>query len=223
MSRRTRSVAVAVNAWNDTPGKSSRSRPSCRYSGRKSWPHWLMQCASSMAMNRTPPAAAGAGSAWLPSPTSRSGDTYSSRQRSVAHARDHLVALVRQQRAVQIRRRDAVDAQAVDLILHQRDERRDDQRRSAALGPRPAPAPGSRATCRRRSAARRRCRARRGWRASPRAAAGGSRRSPRRGGARRAAASYGRSAFVGVVCARRSRRRGAGTRPRARRRCRAAS
>ena len=46
---------------------------------------------------------------------------------SVPHARDDLVALVRQQRAVQERRRDAVDAQAVDLILHQRDERRHDQ------------------------------------------------------------------------------------------------
>ena len=45
----------------------------------------------------------------------------------LAHAREHLVALVRQQRAVQERRRDPVDAQAVDLILHQRDERRHDE------------------------------------------------------------------------------------------------
>ena len=49
----------------------------------------------------------------------------------LAHARQHLVALVRQQRAVQERRRHAVDAQAVDLILHQRDERRDDEREAA--------------------------------------------------------------------------------------------
>ena len=34
-------------------GKSSRSVRDRRYSGRKSWPHWLMQCASSIAMKRT--------------------------------------------------------------------------------------------------------------------------------------------------------------------------
>ena len=34
-------------------GKSSRSAPELPVSGRKSWPHWLMQCASSMAMKRT--------------------------------------------------------------------------------------------------------------------------------------------------------------------------
>ncbi len=81
MSRRTRSVAVAVNAWSDTDGNSSRSRPSCRYSGRKSWPHWLMQCASSIAMKRRRACCSMRRSAWLPSPTMRSGDTYSSRQR----------------------------------------------------------------------------------------------------------------------------------------------
>ena len=37
----------------------------------------------------------------------------------LAHACEHFVALVRQERAVQVRRRHAVDAQAVDLILHQ--------------------------------------------------------------------------------------------------------
>src|SRR6185436_11495068 len=81
MSRRTRSVAVAVNAWNETPGKSSRRRPSCRYSGRKSWPHWLMQCASSIAMNRSCACWSIRRSVWLPSPAIRSGDTYRSRQR----------------------------------------------------------------------------------------------------------------------------------------------
>jgi len=40
----------------------------------------------------------------------------------LAHAREHFVALVRQQRAVQVRRRHAVDPQAVDLIFHQRDQ-----------------------------------------------------------------------------------------------------
>ena len=54
MSCRTRAVAVAVYAWRLTPGSSCRSRPSCRYSGRKSCPHWLMQCASSTATKLTP-------------------------------------------------------------------------------------------------------------------------------------------------------------------------
>jgi hypothetical protein len=54
MSRRTRAVAVAVKACRLTPGNRSRIAPSCRYSGRKSCPHWLMQCASSIAMYDTP-------------------------------------------------------------------------------------------------------------------------------------------------------------------------
>ena len=77
MSRRTRSVAVAVKACRLTPGNSSRSRPSWRYSGRKSWPHWLMQWASSMATNRTgaAPEATRPRNTSAPSPTSRSGET----------------------------------------------------------------------------------------------------------------------------------------------------
>src|SRR5436190_1222507 len=46
MSRRTRAVAVAVNPCRLTPGKRERSAPIWRYSGRKSWPHWLIQPAS---------------------------------------------------------------------------------------------------------------------------------------------------------------------------------
>ena len=49
ISFRTDSVAVAVIARNGTPGKTCRSLPSVRYESRKSWPHWLTQCASSMA------------------------------------------------------------------------------------------------------------------------------------------------------------------------------
>jgi hypothetical protein len=45
----------------------------------------------------------------------------------LADAGQHLVPLVRQERAVQVGRRDAVDAQAVDLILHQRNQRRHDE------------------------------------------------------------------------------------------------
>ena len=81
MSPRTRSVAVAVKAWNDAAGKSSRRRPRRRYSGLKSCPHWLMQWASSIAMNRKPTCCRSRRNDSLPSPTSRSGDTYNSRQR----------------------------------------------------------------------------------------------------------------------------------------------
>ena len=53
MSSRTRSVAVAVSAMKGTPGKCVRRSEICRYSGRKSWPHSEMQCASSIAMSAT--------------------------------------------------------------------------------------------------------------------------------------------------------------------------
>src|SRR5690554_7568826 len=49
ISSRVRSSAVAVSAMRGTPGNSSASCPSCRYSGRKSCPHWDTQWASSMA------------------------------------------------------------------------------------------------------------------------------------------------------------------------------
>ena len=49
MSWRTRRVALAVNAAIGHSGKCSRSRLNCRYSGRNSWPHSEMQCASSIA------------------------------------------------------------------------------------------------------------------------------------------------------------------------------
>ena len=49
MSARTRSVAVAVSAIIGASGNNSRNEASWRYSGRKSWPHSLMQWASSIA------------------------------------------------------------------------------------------------------------------------------------------------------------------------------
>ena len=125
MSRRTRAVAVAVKAWRLTPPNCSRSRPSWRYSGRKSCPHWLMQCASSMAMKLTLHCASMERKPSLPSPASRSGETYSRRYRPSRRpaATDDL--LVRAQRAVVAGGGHAVSRQRVDLILHQRDERRD--------------------------------------------------------------------------------------------------
>ena len=49
ISARVCGSAVAVSAMRGTPGKRSCSSDSCRYSGRKSWPHCDTQCASSMA------------------------------------------------------------------------------------------------------------------------------------------------------------------------------
>src|SRR5579864_6540472 len=51
ISWRTRRVALAVNAAIGLSGKFARRLLNCRYSGRNSWPHSEMQCASSMAKN----------------------------------------------------------------------------------------------------------------------------------------------------------------------------
>ena len=53
MSLRVGPSAVAVSAMRGTSGKRSCSTESCRYSGRKSWPHCETQCASSMAKSAT--------------------------------------------------------------------------------------------------------------------------------------------------------------------------
>ena len=168
--RRGRRVGMQADA-----GKKLRSRPSCRYSGRKSWPHWLMQCASSTATNCTShfdepgqkPVAALAGE-----PLRRHVEQPVA---ALAQPGRHRRLLVRAERAVVERRRHAVADERVDLILHQRDERRDDDAQPLTA---PAPAPGSRATCRRRSGARRPNRGARGWRPSPRAGGAGTRCSP---------------------------------------------
>ena len=76
MSCRTRSVAVAVRAIIGTDGKSGRSWASWRYSGRKSWPHSLMQWASSTARRFTFQRRK---SSRKPESMSRSGATYSRR------------------------------------------------------------------------------------------------------------------------------------------------
>ena len=49
MSARVWASAVAVSAMRGTSGKRSCSSDRPRYSSRKSWPHWLTQCASSIA------------------------------------------------------------------------------------------------------------------------------------------------------------------------------
>ena len=62
--------AVAVSAMMGTPGNSSRSCPSCVYSGRKSWPQFEMQWASSMAKSEMRAFC----SVLIMLPTSRSGE-----------------------------------------------------------------------------------------------------------------------------------------------------
>ena len=73
-SRRTRSVAVAVSAT--TGGRTGRLATKSAmpvYAGRKSWPHWLTQWASSTARSGTRACAANARNAGS---ARRSGATY---------------------------------------------------------------------------------------------------------------------------------------------------
>ena len=76
ISSRVRSSAVAVQASRGTPAKRSASTASCRYSGRKSCPHWETQWASSIATSDRPPVARASRSR-VRSCNSRSGATYS--------------------------------------------------------------------------------------------------------------------------------------------------
>ena len=152
ISPRVSASAVAVSAMRGTARESARAgSESWMYSGRKSWPHCETQCASSMA-NRAMRRAA----------CSRSSR---SRKRSVQQAfrRDiEQVEIAAQQTLVRSRRRrrqSSVElrkaavtpslAQGVHLVLHQRDQRRDDD---ADAGPQQRGQSGSTATCRRRSA-----------------------------------------------------------------------
>ncbi len=66
-------VALAVNAAMGHSGNSSRSRRSCRYSGRNSCPH--SKC-SALRRSRKTPAARVPGNSMKSSRSSRSGDTY---------------------------------------------------------------------------------------------------------------------------------------------------
>ena len=67
-----------------------------------------------------------------PSPTSRSGATYSSRYRPSRTPRATSRLLFRRQRAVVAGRGHAVADQRVDLVLHQRDQRRHDDGEAVA-------------------------------------------------------------------------------------------
>ena len=123
MSSRTRAVAVAVKACRLARGKRSRSTASCRYSGRKSCPQWLMQWASSMTKRRMSSCASLLQEAGLEEPLRRDEE-----QPILAFGQPGLDAppLLVGQVAVQCGGRITDAGQAIDLVLHQGDERGDD-------------------------------------------------------------------------------------------------
>ena len=128
--RGRRRVGVEADA-----GKSRAQGASWRYSGRKSWPHWLMQCASSMAMNDTSAAAEQRGSSRAPLPPGAPARRRAARSclSNPFHDRGTASAGMR---AVVAGGGDAVVDQRVHLVLHQRDQRRhhDPEARSTSAG-----------------------------------------------------------------------------------------
>ena len=130
-----------------TPPSVSRTPASGRYSGRKSWPHCEMQCASSMARRRTPARLQprGEGARWRAARARRRAGgacPRSSRRQASSLANSSVDGVER-------RRGDAEAPHLLDLVAHQRDQRRDDERQPAVER---SPGAGSRATCRCRSA-----------------------------------------------------------------------
>ena len=124
MSRRTRSVAVAVNAATvGRVGSPAMNSPMPRYEERKSCPHWETQCASSTATSEI-----GARTAKLRnrSVSKRSGATYSSLIWPESGLREDEILLVRRLSGVDERGRKAHVVQGVDLVAHEGDQRRDD-------------------------------------------------------------------------------------------------
>ena len=122
------------------------ARASCRYSGRKSWPHWLTQCASSMAKSAMRQRVQQVEEAVRDQPLRRDVEQFEpaldagrggSRPASSAVSAELSAAAAH-----------AGLPQRLHLVAHQRDQRRDDDGRALAGT---APAPGSRSTCRRRS------------------------------------------------------------------------
>ena len=133
MSARVCASAVAVSAMRGTPAKRSCSTLRPRYSSRKSWPHWLTQCASSMA-NRL--------SSWRSCSESsmrqeaRRQDALGRRVQQHQPARAQL-ALDRPTRpgcrACEFRKLACTPSffERADLVVHQRDQRRHHHRHAA--------------------------------------------------------------------------------------------
>ena len=122
ISRWVGGSAVAVSAIRGICGQRSCSTVSWRYSGRKSWPHCDTQWASSMA-NRA---------IWLRDSSDRKRPVSSRSGRHRACPARRPAARVRRGRrsrhpgGIQVLGTNAELAQGFDLVLHQRDQRRDD-------------------------------------------------------------------------------------------------
>ena len=143
----TAGVAVAVSArivgWPSASGRASRSRGRL---GRKSCPHCETQCASSTTSRLT----GCADSAAMKSESaSRSGVVKTIRARPSAIACSAAAISAALNALFSWTAANAELAELVALVLHQRDQRRDDQRDS---GQQRSPAAGSTAICPRRSA-----------------------------------------------------------------------
>ena len=86
-----------------------------------------MQCASSTASSRSPAACTASRNRGL---RNRSGTTYTRRNWPAAMLLQPLVLLGHRERAIDERDRQCQRLQLIDLVLHQRDQRRDDQRQA---------------------------------------------------------------------------------------------
>ena len=157
--RRWRSARCAARRESARAAPTAAGTP-----GRKSWPHCDTQCASSIANSAIVDALEQLEAARRQQPLGRDVE-----QVELAGAQRALdVRALRRASSVELRNaaRTPSCVQRRDLVLHQRDQRRDhdaDARRAAA------PGSGSTATCRRRSASApaRRRRRRRGRRSPP--------------------------------------------------------
>ena len=113
-----------------TPPSASATSRSRRYSGRKSWPHCETQWASSMARQSIERLAQHGERVVAQQPLGRDVEQA---QRALAQAlRRSRRRSLDVGRGIEARRLDAELAQLRDLVAHQRDQRRDDQRQALA-------------------------------------------------------------------------------------------
>ena len=122
--RRSRSAPSAARR-----GKRSCRTESCWYSGRKSWPHCEMQCASSTANSASRDRAKQIEATRRRQPLGRHVEQV---ERAVADRALDRRRFGRRQPRVQRRGAHPELAQRVDLVLHQRDQRRDDDAEARA-------------------------------------------------------------------------------------------
>ena len=116
-----RQSAVAVKATVCTPPSAACTVPSAAYSGRKSWPHCEMQCASSTASSAIFGALEEIERFGFHQAFGRDVDETQFTARDPLEDRAVLEKIVR---GVQARRRNAIAAKLRHLIAHERDQRR---------------------------------------------------------------------------------------------------